>query len=481
MISKVGQVMALVTACFLWGSLALAEPETPEFFGIYVKMKDGRLIELQSVVPFQYKAFNKHQGKPSLEDNDIFRALTATDRPPTYYLHGEPALALRASDIAGFFVCGDYVVKDFFITEFVPSPVNNQETILIKGSDTGPGIRNSNNFIDSNRGFSLERHFRYVEKKPKIYWIVPRENVDLGDLNGDCLAIRFSNANNYWPFSAFRDEKDYVRVAERYRKAAEQGNSTTQLTLGDMYRYGQGVVPKDYVKAVEWYRKAAERGNMYAQTNLGDMYMYGQGVPKDYAKAAEWYQKAAEQGDAFVQLLLGLRYAIGQGVPKDYAKAAEWYQKAAEQGDATAQFNLGVMYNNGQGVPKDYAKAVEWFQKAAEQNDISASHSLAWLYATREDGNFRNGPKAVAYALKATSGKIDSWMFLSTLAAAYVRNNEFDKAIEAAQRSIELLVEDATVENKEKWLQEAKYRLELYRKHEPYVYHPNKGDEIVAK
>ncbi|MFA4871976.1 MAG: SEL1-like repeat protein [Patescibacteria group bacterium] len=282
--------------------------------------------------------------------------------------------------------------------------------------------------------------------------------------------------------------QDYTKAVEWYRKAAEQGNATAQTNLGMMYQDGQGV-PQDYTKAVEWYRKAAERGWADAQRDLGFMYEHGQGVPQDYTKAVEWYRKAAERGEVTVQLKLGHMYNNGQGVPQDYTKAVEWYRKAAERGEVTAQNYLGVAYANGQGVLQDYAKAMEWYQKAANnQNDINAFkalNGLAWLYATCEDGNFRNGPKAVEYALKATSdyGEI-SWAFFGTLAAAYARNDEFDKAIEAAQRSIKLLVEDATdatMENKERWLQEAKDRLELYRKHEPYANHPNKGDEVAAK
>src|SRR5437899_270355 len=63
--------------------------------------------------------------------------------------------------------------------------------------------------------------------------------------------------------------------------AAEQGDASAQLNLGNSYYNGQGV-PQDYKEAMKWYRKAAEQGDVFAQFNLGIMFYHGQGVPKDY-------------------------------------------------------------------------------------------------------------------------------------------------------------------------------------------------------
>ena len=53
---------------------------------------------------------------------------------------------------------------------------------------------------------------------------------------------------------------------------------------------------KDDVKAAEWFRKAADQGYYWGQYNLGSFYASGRGVEKDDVKAVEWYQKAARQG-----------------------------------------------------------------------------------------------------------------------------------------------------------------------------------------
>ena len=50
------------------------------------------------------------------------------------------------------------------------------------------------------------------------------------------------------------------------RQRAEQGDALQQVTLGFMYRSGQGV-PQDHVTAETWFRKAAEQGHAWRNTS----------------------------------------------------------------------------------------------------------------------------------------------------------------------------------------------------------------------
>ena len=43
----------------------------------------------------------------------------------------------------------------------------------------------------------------------------------------------------------------------RFRKAADQGNTTAQRALGQAYAEGRGV-PQDQAESVRWFRKAAD-------------------------------------------------------------------------------------------------------------------------------------------------------------------------------------------------------------------------------
>ena len=175
--------------------------------------------------------------------------------------------------------------------------------------------------------------------------------------------------------------QDYAQAAIWFRKAAEQGDAKAQFNLGLSYAKGQGV-QQDYEQAFMWYRKAADQGDAGVQFSLGSLYYHGRGVPQDYAQAALWIRKAADQNIARAQSMLGELYYYGRGVPQDYVQVAAWTRKAADQGYAPAQDNLGDLFVNGKGVPQDYAQAAVWYRKAADQGNAVAQFDLGSLYST---------------------------------------------------------------------------------------------------
>lgn len=152
--------------------------------------------------------------------------------------------------------------------------------------------------------------------------------------------------------------------------------STRDYNLAVQYLEGRGV-EKDDVKAASLFRKAADRGMTAAQYNLGILYHQGRGVLQDDAEAAALWRKAANQGFMQAQNNLGLLYVTGKGVERDYAQAAQWYRKAADQGLPQAQYCLGVLYANGAGVPKDSSQALMWLRKAADRGFEPAKRSLS--------------------------------------------------------------------------------------------------------
>ena len=54
-----------------------------------------------------------------------------------------------------------------------------------------------------------------------------------------------------------------------------------------MFETGRGV-PQNYTEAAMWYRRAAEQGDSLAQYSLGLLYDKGQGVPQDIVEANKW-------------------------------------------------------------------------------------------------------------------------------------------------------------------------------------------------
>jgi TPR repeat protein len=54
-----------------------------------------------------------------------------------------------------------------------------------------------------------------------------------------------------------------------------------------MFETGRGV-PQNYTEAAMWYRRAAEQGDSLAQYSLGLLYDKGFGVPRNIIEASKW-------------------------------------------------------------------------------------------------------------------------------------------------------------------------------------------------
>lgn len=160
---------------------------------------------------------------------------------------------------------------------------------------------------------------------------------------------------------------------------AQNGDLQAQLTLGNMYYFGE-YIAKDYKEAIKWWLISAERGGDGSQFNLGVMYANGWGgVSQDYKEAIKWFLKAAEQGYVGAQCELGRMYVNGWGVSQDYKEAAKWWRKAIEQGHSDAQLCLAFMYYEGLGVKQDYKEAIKWYLKATELGHTDAKEKLKEL------------------------------------------------------------------------------------------------------
>ncbi len=149
--------------------------------------------------------------------------------------------------------------------------------------------------------------------------------------------------------------------------------------LARKYDHGDGV-DRNCIKAAELYLKAAEEGHMAAQNNLGVIYTDGgTGVAQNKKKAADWFLRAAEQGLAVAQYNFANLLMETDGGFYDPEQAAIWYRKAADQKDSDAEYSLGECYENGVGVFKDTEQAMLWYRKAFEHGNEDAQVSLLRL------------------------------------------------------------------------------------------------------
>ncbi|MCL2377680.1 MAG: toll/interleukin-1 receptor domain-containing protein [Defluviitaleaceae bacterium] len=172
--------------------------------------------------------------------------------------------------------------------------------------------------------------------------------------------------------------QDYEKALYWYRKAAEQGHSGAQTTLGVMYILGQGV-EENPERATYWYKRAAVQGNAIAQGNLGISYFTGQGVDQCSRQAEFWFRTSAEQNNYMAQVNLAWMYENGHIGPPSLERSFYWNRRAARLGNITAQSNTGLMYMQGRGVQQCYIQAAHWFTQAAERGCERALEYLALL------------------------------------------------------------------------------------------------------
>lgn len=100
-----------------------------------------------------------------------------------------------------------------------------------------------------------------------------------------CLSLSMLAATGAWG-----DEERKIAL-DFYRELAEGGSADAQLTLGDIYRKGEGVAV-DLVEAYAWYYLAAQQG---VEEAIGPMNDTLKALPKDrWAEArhrAETYER----------------------------------------------------------------------------------------------------------------------------------------------------------------------------------------------
>ncbi len=114
----------------------------------------------------------------------------------------------------------------------------------------------------------------------------------------------------------------------------------------------------------------------------------------------------------------------------------------------------------------DHYNAIKVYKKALEiiPDDSGLLNNYAWVLATSPIDVFRDGPLALELAQKAaekTNFKVAH--ILSTLGAAYAENADFEKAIEYANKAVELAEKD-----KEERLEDLKKEVENYKVKKPY-------------
>ena len=274
-----------------------------------------------------------------------------------------------------------------------------------------------------------------------------------------------------------KDPKDLIEFVTCYRDA---------VTLSHQEQYDQAI--RDFDKAIELNPRYAK-----AYNDRGTCYL-GKG---DYDQALRDFDKAialspaddnaynnrglaySEQGN-YNQAIRDLNQAIelnprdakaynnrgtcylGKG---DYDRAIRDFDQAIELNprDAKAYNDRGTCYL-GKG---DYDRAISHYRQALRlRGDWPVVlNNLAWILATHEDTEIRDGAQAVRLAEQACQledSKVPT--SLDTLAAAYAEIGQFERAVKTAERAVQL----ARNAGEEQLARDIQGRLQSYRAKRPY-------------
>ena len=146
--------------------------------------------------------------------------------------------------------------------------------------------------------------------------------------------------------------------------------------MGYLYRYGRAGVMVDKEKASYWFYRAAERGNSTAMVNLGQMYYRGETrVGTNDEEAVRWFGQASLRGVLQAKLNLAKCYCDGRGVVCDYGCAVRLASEVYETGDVASSKLLGELYyTGGPCLSADPIKAVGYFEEVLNRaNKTTAS------------------------------------------------------------------------------------------------------------
>ncbi len=224
-------------------------------------------------------------------------------------------------------------------------------------------------------------------------------------------------------------EPNYKEAFLWLEKAAIQKNEQAMMTLANIYHYGTDSVKVDIDKANKYYtelkviyEKNIASGNTSSLISLSDLYERGLGVEKDSSKALELLVRAHDEGDYTAKELLMFRIIEGEEAPEGIT--VEGLQQdikyikekialsgnvnmlkelaySALNSERTVQSKIGDSQEN-EDVAKDvnteaeviyvpnYEDAIHWFSLAAKSKDAQSMLELGRIYLTATNTKIRD-------------------------------------------------------------------------------------------
>lgn len=172
-------------------------------------------------------------------------------------------------------------------------------------------------------------------------------------------------------------------------RAADSGDSVSQLSLAVLYQVGFHNIAPDKALSDKYWKLMSEQTKLIQQRWIANFYLqidknytpdknkyFGRSLSTYYETngvAREWFEKAATQGDVESMWRLGLIFRDGMAGAPDATKAVSYFKRAAERGDYKSMEALAFAYMDGTGVVRNYDEALKWLLAAANENETAPS------------------------------------------------------------------------------------------------------------
>ncbi len=153
--------------------------------------------------------------------------------------------------------------------------------------------------------------------------------------------------------------------------------------------------------------------------------------------------------------------ATGKKLTKHFFENIIKRELAKEPDNADLYSILGDLYYSN----KNYVDTITAYKQslAIKPDNPQILNNLAWLYATCENEKLRDSKRALALAEKAVALE-ESPHILDTLAESYYVNNQFEKAVRAESRALDLIKKDPSY-----YLRQLKKFMEAAKKGGPII------------
>jgi TPR repeat protein len=179
-----------------------------------------------------------------------------------------------------------------------------------------------------------------------------------------------------------------------------------------------------------WLEQRADEDDPWAHFFLGTAYAdFSQPAP-DLFKATGHFREAAQAGIPDGQFRLALLI-----VDKSPHRAIAWLEQAAQANQAQANTLLGEYYLTGRWVPEDVPAAIRYLRAGSDAGDMTARNNLAWVLATTEQPELRDGEASLAL-IRPLALLHGGWQHFDTLAAAYAATGNYSEAVRAEERAV---------------------------------------------